>query len=369
MLMETINPRRRRELRAVLRAGRMSRSQLVAATQLRKNTVLTDVAALLAEGVLREVAQAVPSGGRPRTPLEIDPIARHVVGVSIEPGCVQARRMNLLGEPTSPPAAAKVRSPKHLVPTAERLLRDQLDDRTLMVGVTAPGFIDRSSHELRFSAAAPRRTPLSLAPLVALAGDRPVVLENDVHARAACWLAVHRPPQRHDTLFVGLEDGRLGATLLIDGRPNLGSVGGANELGHNRLPIDTPRCYCGHQGCLERIFSTPYLRHIKPAATRDLADRIRRCDRAADAGLRRIIELLAHGLANAVNLLRVETLVLATRLPDSQPFLDKLADAVRSHVLAELNRRLQIQSHIDTQTQPPDAAAQAALARLFYDGW
>ena len=51
-----------------------------------------------------------------------------------------------------------------------------------------------------------------------------------------------------------------------------------NELGHTRFFVDTEKCYCGHPGCLERIFSTDFLQRQGAPADVPLADQIARFD-------------------------------------------------------------------------------------------
>ena len=99
-----------------------------------------------------------------------------------------------------------------------------------------------------------------MEPLYEMAGDRPLVLENNMHALAAWWLLMHQAESDEDVLLVSIMDGQMGAALLIDGRPNRGCATGANEIGHMRFFVDTETCYCGHPGCLERVVSTEFMK-------------------------------------------------------------------------------------------------------------
>src|SRR5205807_3952274 len=153
-------------------------------------------------------------------------------------------------------------------------------------------------------------------PIYDVAGDLPVVLENDMHALAARWLLTHRAAGQ-DVLLVLVGDGRLGAAILVDGRPNRGCAIGANDLGHCRFFVDTEKCFCGHVGCLERIVSTDFLlrqnghagrngKSITPPPDGALLQRAAAYDGdpASDPALNTILEYLACGLSNAINFVR-----------------------------------------------------------------
>src|SRR5690606_35749226 len=107
---------------------------------------------------------------------------------------------------------------------AEALLRQALDPQVLAIGVAVPGFADPQRHTLLLSSAAPGHRSVDLTPLFDAAGGTPMVLENDMHALAARWLLEKGAGGDRDTLLVSLEDGAIGAAMLIDGKPNRGCI-------------------------------------------------------------------------------------------------------------------------------------------------
>ena len=72
-MVNSMVPRQRSVLQAIWRAGRLSRRDLHEQTGIRPNTVGSDAALLLKEGILRECTTKSLGRGRPRVPLEIDP--------------------------------------------------------------------------------------------------------------------------------------------------------------------------------------------------------------------------------------------------------------------------------------------------------
>ena len=264
-----LDSRQRDIVRTLWDQGRLSRWELHERTGLTPNNVGTLAEALLKMGVLRE-GMAEPSGaGRPRVPLEIDPLRRHVAGLAIAPGSVEACRVGLRGQPLGPPVSRSIEDPSQVIQTAAVMLRKIVTDETLAIGLSVTGFVDAEKHAVLFSSALPGKGPATLDPVYEAAGALPVILENDMHAMAARWLLTHRAAGQ-DVLLVLIEDGRLGAAMLIDGRPNRGCATGGNELGHSRFFIETQKCYCGHTGCLERIISTDFLQRQRQGSDETL---------------------------------------------------------------------------------------------------
>jgi predicted NBD/HSP70 family sugar kinase len=201
-----------------------------------------------------------------------------------------------------------------------------------------------------------------------------------MHALAVRWLLTHQAEQSQDVLLVYIGDGRMGAALLIDGRPNRGCLIGANELGHTRFLVDVERCYCGQVGCLERICSStfvngassrngaPKTKSAKRPPPASLFERIALYD-GSDQRLDQMLQLLACGLSNAVNFVRPNRLVLVSELTRYPVFNDRLLREIRAGVLFELVDRVRI----DVWDQPGAVSAETAgwlaLAGLYQEGW
>jgi predicted NBD/HSP70 family sugar kinase len=353
----------------IYRHSQVSRSDLRELTGIRLNTIGTETAALLEQGVLRERDVQVQGRGRPPVPLEIDPDARHVLGLAISRGSVEVGRVNLLGELVGEPVIQATHDRAETLNTATTLLKEQLGHDTLAVGLTAPGFIDLETSQMLFSPTVPSGKPVSLMPIYAAAGRVPMALENDAVALAARWALAYRHDAETggDVLIVRLGDGRLGSTLLINGRPNRGSVTGANELGHTRLPVEAPKCFCGHIGCLERICSTEYLKMIDGDDT-PLIQRAAGYD-GSDTAINKMLDLLAIGLSNAVNFTRVSRVVIASELITCEAFTQALTERVKAMTLSQLEQRLRIDLWDRTESQPSRVAASLVLAHLYTSRW
>jgi predicted NBD/HSP70 family sugar kinase len=384
-----LDPRQREFLRLIWRESRLSRWELHELTGVNPNAVGTEAATLLQLGILREAVPEPSGQGRPRVPLEIDTLARDVVGLALSPGKVEVARLNLRGQLLGKTQTKAVGDVAQLVPTAQRLLKGAVREQTLAVGISSPGFLDPERRAILFSSVVRTQEPLMVHSLYEAVQGRPIVFENDMHALAVRWLLTHQAEQSQDVLLAYLGDGRLGAAMLIDGRPNRGCLIGANELGHTRFLVEVERCYCGQVGCLERICSSAFLnggglgrgnginrrpnqrgrkKDADSAAAGSLFERIALYD-GSDERLVQMIELLACGLSNSVNFVRPNRLVLVSEFARYPAFNDRLLREIRSGILCELVDRVRI----DVWDQPGAVSAETAgwlaLAGLYQEGW
>ncbi len=362
-----LSPQQSHILRTLRSEGPLSRWQLHQRTSLRPNTVGSLVAELCARRMVRETAAQSRGPGRPRVPLTIDTHTLHVVGTAIRPGHVEACRLNLCGQPVGRLRSRRVEEPSETIGSVSNLLRELLNEQTFLVGLSTTGFVDTTHRRILLSSALPRQHFAALDPLLEVTGDTPLVVENDMHALAARWLQEHHHRSDEDVLLVYLDDGELGAALLVRGEPNWGCLVGGNELGHTRLPVKTAPCYCGHTGCMERICSTDFLQRHGAGPGR-LADYVAGFD-GTQPGMIRMIDLLATGLANAVNFLRPHRVVVASPFTRHGPFMEALILAVRMRLMTTLADRVAFHYWDQAATVAGEAAGWLALAAMYDPNW
>lgn len=154
----------------------------------------------------------------------------------------------------------------------------------------------------------------------------------------------------------------VGAGIVANGRLLVGPNGLAGEWGHNPLPwADTderpgPRCYCGRRGCIETWLSGPALARDHAAhggealTAQQIGVRATQGDAACEASLQRYESRLARALAQVINLLDPDVIVLAggvskldrlhvkvPRLWDAFVFSGGLKDNVRTRLVNGLH--------------------------------
>jgi predicted NBD/HSP70 family sugar kinase len=99
---------------------------------------------------------------------------------------------------------------------------------------------------------------VALRDRLADATSLPVFVANDANAAAIAELSFGE--SRGDIMVVTISHG-VGAGLVIDGRPIVGSRSAAGEIGHVVVGTDGGLpCACGKHGCLETWLAVPRLK-------------------------------------------------------------------------------------------------------------
>jgi len=356
-----------RILRILRAEGAMSRGELHHRTSLRPNTVGDHIGALLRQGLVCEEAAEARGPGRPRVPVAIDRRNLHVVGAAIRPGHVEACQLNLCGQLQGQLHVQPVASPAETVSVVHDLFSELVQEQTFLVGLSTTGFVDTVDQRILLSSALPTQNIASLEPLFDVVGDRPLVVENDMHALAARWLQERHRQLTEDVILVYIDDGQLGAALLVRGEPNWGCLVGGNELGHTTLPVETAPCYCGNIGCLERICSTDFL-HREGAGPGSLVEHVALFD-GTQPQLNRLIELLSIGLANTVNFVRPTRVVLVSQYTRYARFIEALMQEVRARMMPALTDQVHFHYWGQGASCAGEAAGWLALAAVYHPNW
>ena len=177
---------------------------------------------------------------------------------------------------------------------------------------------------------------------------RPVRVENDANCLAVSE-AVDGAGRGARLVFAAILGTGVGAGIAIDGRARAGVHGIAGEWGHNpapRLPEDrdlpATHCWCGRGACNETLLSGPgfaadHLRHGGAGLdAREIVDAARAGDAAAQASLGRYTERLARALAQVINLLDPDVIVLGGGLSNVVELFDAVPARWAAHVFSDV---------------------------------
>ncbi len=130
-----------------------------------------------------------------------------------------------------------------------------------------------------------------------------------------------------DLVYLSGEVG-VGAGVIVGGHRLVGAGGYAGEIGHLSLDPQGRECHCGNRGCWE----TQVGAHAIAEAIGCPADRVASLDEvldaltSADEDLREVGRLLGRGLANVVNLLNPQVIVLGGFLRSLYPLVREEVD-------------------------------------------
>ena len=176
---------------------------------------------------------------------------------------------------------------------------------------------------------------------------RPVHLANDANCLALSE-AVDGAGEGHASVYAVILGTGCGAGLVIDGKLVEGRHGVAAEMGHNPLPWPTleevpgPACWCGQSGCLETwISGSGFARAHRAATSRNwtceqIIDAVREGDREAAHQMDLLRDRVARALANVVNLVDPEIIVLGGGLSNIPELYDGLNEAIAARVFSDI---------------------------------
>jgi fructokinase len=184
---------------------------------------------------------------------------------------------------------------------------------------------------------------------------RPVRLANDANCFALSE-AVDGAAAGADVVFGVILGTGVGGGVVINGRALGGRNAIAGEWGHNPLPWPRdeerpgPTCYCGKRGCMETFLSGPGLARDYAAnggtevRSEEVVARAEAGEVAALAALDRYEDRLARGLAQAVNLLDPDVIVLGGGLSNLPRLYQSLPARLPAYVFSD---------RVDTELRPP----------------
>jgi glucokinase len=198
------------------------------------------------------------------------------------------------------------------------------------VGIGSPGPLDRSTGTVINTPNLGWRN-FPLRDLIANAVGLPATLDNDANCATygEWWLGAGR---NVDTL-VGLTLGTgIGGGIVLDGEIFHGASDAAGEIGHMTIEANGRKCKCGNYGCLEAYASGPAIalravegleagvESLLPALVNGRVEDITAAtvyeavvlgDPYANEVMRETAKILGAGVANMINVLNPEMVVIA----------------------------------------------------------
>jgi glucokinase len=228
------------------------------------------------------------------------------------------------------------------------------------VGVGSPGVIDQRRGIVTGAGNLPGEgAPIPIATGMKTLADVHAYVDNDVTVGVHAEYALGAAKRSKSLLGVWWGTG-VGGGLVLDGRTWEGR-GAGGELGHVVVKIGGAQCTCGRRGCLEAyagrgameirarrlhkrgrktdLFKIMEKRGRTRLTSGVIAKALDQKDKMAIALIDRAIEALGAGIASAVNLLDVPTVIigggLGLRL--GEPYVDRIRTAMLPHLFVDWN--------------------------------
>lgn len=203
----------------------------------------------------------------------------------------------------------------------------------LTIGVPAP--IDIESGRVGNDGIMPGWSGVDLREELQSALGAPVRVENTANLAAVGELKLGSLRGVETGVYLKISHG-VGAGLIIAGELFRGHTGTAGQLGHVTIDEHGPACRCGNRGCLEtyigsRAILDALARTHGSLTLRDVVNRVLRGDPACTRVVQDAGRCLGQAVANLVNLMNPEVVVLGG------PFA-RVAEVVFGPMQAALDR-------------------------------
>ena len=351
--------------------GPISRKKLTCLTDYRPASVSELTKELLEEGLLVETGHFSTGHGRKRVLLDINKECLCAIGIGFSAASVTYIVAQFNGvilrrlETQMPAAISRQELENEILRQTKTLIEEFSEKEVVGIGLSEPLY-----HLLSYW----NESILDLAYTHFndwIRGALRQRMEQEMHLHVDTFSAVTLPAlaeQRfgaakgvNNFFCVELSNG-IGCSIFCNGRVVSGANGVAGELGHtvvDTIEPDATPCYCGKPGCVEQRASFPALeQNIRAALDRGVSSLLQtNYQRGKPLSVQNIREALDHGdrlcrhyvglmaqrlgiaIANAVNLLNPELVVLYGFMVElGDFFLERLETAIRENTLVLSNQ-------------------------------
>ena len=381
-------------LKAIDKAGPLSRHDIVNLVRIRPATVIHFVDKLIKDGFVSELGPGESSGGRRPILLEFNPEARLAIGVYLGEARIMAAMVNLRGKiiRLKKREVGGFGSKEQLTADTVRIISKLIinsatkKEKVIGIGLGVPGLVDRKKGVSLFCALYRWWKEIPFKEILEKKFGVSVHVENDtrVLTLAEKWFGLGK--EINNFLYLDVEEG-IALGMFLDGILYDGVGGSAGELGHVTIDSNGPLCKCGNRGCLEAVASTDAIEErIKELLSRGAQsilkdnlkgklERVRFSDivRAAKSGdglARQVLEeagrYLGIGVANLVNLLNPGLIIVGGLITQVEEFvLEPMKVILKQRALSKPAGEVQIRVTQLSETAGALGAASLVLQKFF----
>jgi predicted NBD/HSP70 family sugar kinase len=330
-----------------------TRADLAKRTGLARSTITQRLEQLQGLGLLKEIAGAGSTGGRPPMRLVFNEDAALVLAADLGATHSRLAVTNLGGQVLASDRGdiEIADGPEVVLEWVERrfnsLLAEAGADRDAVagIGIGVPGPVEHATGLM------PGWDGFPIPERFAQEFGAPVLVDNDVNIMAVGEHWAHWREVEH-LLFVKVGTG-IGCGIIVDGKVHRGADGAAGDLGHVRIPIDENEedvvCSCGNVNCLEALAGggamASRLRSegVEVSDSRALVELTRAGHPAAVQLVRHSGRLIGEVLAAAVNFYNPSVIVIGGDVADAQEqLLASIREVVYQRSLPLATRHLRI---------------------------
>lgn len=367
-------------------SGPVARIELARLTGLSRATISMAISELIESGLVQETESKYSTGGRPATILELTPYSKIIVGADFTNNLWTLGAFDLLGNvihKTIIPVNSN--SPVSVVDSLLENLTGflaQIDSKPIeLLGLGMPGLVDikrgviKGAYDLGWY-------DIEITKLIQSTFNWPIVVLNRHRARGLAECRFGSGKEFSNPIYIGVGTG-IAAGIFHNRQLLYGAVGGGGDLGHVTIDPNGPLCPCGNHGCLQlyatgpvmeqeirmllrsgrtsSIYSTPGydLQHIKSDTICKGADD---GDPLCEEVVGKAAAYLGIAMANAVNLLNPEAIILGGPIPVNCDYYVNIATKVmRQRAMSSLSSDVTVKKGIINEMGGALGAANFAL--------
>lgn len=303
----------------------LSRTDIASSIGLNKATVSSLVLELIHSQLVTEIGPGESSGGRKPTLLLFNSNAGYAIGIDIRVHHLLMVLVNLEGtviEETTMPITST--EPEELIAEMAsyiKLLSEKAPPSPygiIGIGIGVPGLVDENRHVVS--------TPnlgwdnIALQATLEKYIDLPIYIDNEANAGAIGERLYGAGMESSNLIYLSIGVG-IGSGIIVDGALYRGTSNFSGEVGHMTVTEEGPLCRCGNYGCWETLASEKALLDQAAKALskpnivlEDVITLAQSGDQTALHLLEGVGTHLGVGLANLVNILNPELIIIGSRL-------------------------------------------------------
>lgn len=214
---------------------------------------------------------------------------------------------------------------------------EELNKRVESIGIGIPGIADKEGDYVIYCT----NLNWSNVPLGKDIRDKfnlPVYIENDATVAGIAESAMGISKGYANSVFITLGTG-IGGGIVINHKVHRGSHGIGSEIGHMIVGENFYNCNCGNNGCLETFASstaiemyvkneiemgfkdTMLLKDMENITAKDIFSWAEKGDKLSNMAIYRMAKYLSIGIANIINILDPDIIVLGGGVAKAGDFL------------------------------------------------
>lgn len=226
------------------------------------------------------------------------------------------------------------------------------------IGIAVAGVLDKEKEKILNSPNLKYLNNFLLAEVLRKKLRLKVTMENDANCFTLGEAILGVGRDKKIVFGITLGSG-VGGGIVIDSEIYQGAFGGAGEIGHTTIKFDGIKCKCGNFGCFEEYCGKRFFQR-KKVSSKELAKRAEKGDKRAKEIFKEYGGYLGIGIANVVNILEPDIIVIGGGIAKAQKhFLEEAKKEAKKRILSPLAQR-------NLQVKPAKLGEKASVIGLVY---